>query len=74
MTAAMLRQNQRNTRMEEFQGLMEFWHSNPSQFNGEFDPEKAELWIQDMEKIFEAMMCPNERRVTYATFMVNGDA
>lgn len=74
MAAAMLQQNQRNGGLAEFQGLMEFRRNNPSQFNGEYDPEKAELWIQEMEKIFEAMMCPNERRVTYATFMLTGDA
>lgn len=48
--------------MTEFQGLKEFRLSNPYQFNGEYDSEREKLWIQEMKKIFEAMMCPNERK------------
>lgn len=77
MTAALLQNQQNNPQNEgtnEYQSLTEFRRNKPSQFNGEYDPDKAELWIQEMEKIIEAMMCPPERRVVYATFMLIGEA
>lgn len=75
MAAAMLQQNNmQNGVPVEFQGLTEFRRNNPSKFNGEYDLDKAEVWIQEMEKIFEAMMCPMEQRVTYATFMLVREA
>ena len=34
------------------QGLAEFRRNKPPHFSGGYDPEKAELWIKEMEKIF----------------------
>ena len=45
-----------------------FMRHNPPSFAREVDPEKAESWINNMEKIFKAMSCPAERRVDLATY------
>ncbi|XP_057426223.1 uncharacterized protein LOC130719624 [Lotus japonicus] len=46
----------------------------PPKFQGEVEPEKADLWIQEMEKIFEALHTPDAEKVNLATFMLKGDA
>ena len=48
--------------------LEKFMRQNPPSFAGEVDPEKAESWVNNMEKIFRAMSCPTERRVDLATY------
>jgi len=50
--AVVLIRNQRLERNPESQGLAEFWRNKPPQFSGGYDPEKVELWIKKMEKIF----------------------
>ena len=50
--AAALKRNQRPEGNPESQGLAEFRRNKPSQFSGGYDPEKAELWIKEMKKIF----------------------
>lgn len=75
MVAVMLQQtNQRNEEVAEFQGLSEFRRNNPSEFAGGYGPEKADLWIQEMEKIFCAMTCTNRQKVTFATYMLVDEA
>ncbi|XP_057426059.1 uncharacterized protein LOC130719448 [Lotus japonicus] len=46
----------------------------PPKFQGEAEPEKADLWVQEMEKIFEALHTPDAEKVNLATFMLKGDA
>ncbi|XP_057440110.1 uncharacterized protein LOC130731976 [Lotus japonicus] len=48
-------------------------HALPK-FQGEAEPEKADLWVQEMEKIFEALHTPDAEKVNLATFMLKGDA
>lgn len=73
MAAALLQQaqqnNQRNDGAVEFQGLSEFRPNNPFQFKRGYDRDKVKLWIQEMEKIFRAMVCTDDQKVTFATFM-----
>lgn len=45
---------------------------NPPQFHGEYNPEAIELWIQEIKKIFVAIYCREDRKVTYASFMLVG--
>lgn len=78
LTTAMVQQiqqdAQRNQKAAESQEFFEFRSNNPTQFKGGYDPEEAEHWIQELEKIFEIMACSADRRVTYATFMLMGNA
>ncbi|XP_027368272.1 uncharacterized protein LOC113874240 [Abrus precatorius] len=55
-------------------GLSEFCKNKPSQFRGVFNPDGAQLWIEELEKIYEAMVCTEEEKVTYAAFMLVGEA
>lgn len=38
------------------------------------DPEKVDLWLQEVEKIFGVINFPEESKVKYATYLLLGDA
>ena len=42
----------RNAGPAEYQGLSEFKKNNPSPFKEGYDPEGAQTWLQELEKIF----------------------
>ena len=43
-------------------------------FKGTTDPFEAEAWVKKMEKLFTTMGCTDHRRVTFATFILEGEA
>ena len=43
-------------------------------FKGTTNPFEAEAWVKKMEKLFTTMGCIDDRRVTFATFMLEGKA
>ncbi|MQL93109.1 hypothetical protein Taro_025746 [Colocasia esculenta] len=47
-----------------------FRRMTPPFFKGESDPILAESWLQETEKIFHALRCAEEERVTLATYML----
>ncbi|PNX68553.1 putative TIR-NBS-LRR resistance protein, partial [Trifolium pratense] len=52
-----LQKQQREEAAMEARVMTEFRRHNPPEFKGEIDPEKADLWIQGMERVFEATRC-----------------
>ncbi|MQL99943.1 hypothetical protein Taro_032677 [Colocasia esculenta] len=48
----------------------QFKRMTPPSFKGESDPLMAESWLRETEKIFRAIRCPNEDKVTLATYML----
>ncbi|MQM10412.1 hypothetical protein Taro_043308 [Colocasia esculenta] len=50
--------------MERFKKML------PPSFKGERDPLLAESWMREIEKIFRAVMCADEDKVTLATYML----
>ncbi|XP_052724121.1 uncharacterized protein LOC128193959 [Vigna angularis] len=54
--------------------LTHFMRHNPSKFNGSATPDEAEYWVQEIEKIFEAISCPKDKKVIFATFLLIGEA
>ena len=42
----------------------------PPSFKGESDPLLAESWMREIEKIFRAIRCADEDKVTLATYML----
>nr|XP_004514502.1 uncharacterized protein LOC101501157 [Cicer arietinum] len=40
---------------KESRGLADFCRHYPSKFHGDVDPEKADKWLQEVEKIFEVI-------------------
>jgi hypothetical protein len=43
-------------------------------FKGATDPFEAEAWVNRMEKLFTTMGCIDDQRVTFAAFMLEGEA
>ncbi|XP_027361324.1 uncharacterized protein LOC113869276 [Abrus precatorius] len=60
--------------LAEYRGISSFTRHNPPKFEGKFDLEEAQRWIADVEKIFHVIKCTEEHKVTYATYMQNGEA
>ncbi|XP_027927647.1 uncharacterized protein LOC114184538 [Vigna unguiculata] len=58
----------------EYRGLFAFTKHHPPKFEGKFNPEGAQRWITEIKKIFNAMGCHKEHKVTYATYMLTGEA
>ena len=50
--------------MERFKRML------PPSFKGESDPLLAESWMREIEKIFRAIRCADEDKVTLATYML----
>ncbi|MQL99352.1 hypothetical protein Taro_032076 [Colocasia esculenta] len=47
-----------------------FRRMTPPFFKGESDPILVESWLRETEKIFHAIRCAEEERVTLATYML----
>ena len=58
----------------EYQGLEAFLKNNPSKFKGGFNPDGAQLWLEELENIFTVMNCQDRQKVTYAVFVLVGEA
>ncbi|XP_028102246.1 uncharacterized protein LOC114301494 [Camellia sinensis] len=59
---------ERPTTIKQFQDL------KPSTFTGDSNPLLAEAWVKEMEKIFHALPCTEEQKVSFATFTLKEDA
>ncbi|PNX88317.1 cellular nucleic acid-binding protein [Trifolium pratense] len=51
-----------------------FTRQNPSKFKGKYDPDGAQEWIDDIERIFRAMICTDAQKVMLATHVLVGEA
>ncbi|MQL84373.1 hypothetical protein Taro_016876 [Colocasia esculenta] len=47
-----------------------FKRMSPPSFKGEGDPLLAESWMREIEKIFRAIRCAEDDKVTLATYML----
>ncbi|KAK2436271.1 hypothetical protein QL285_021273 [Trifolium repens] len=54
--------------------LERFLKNQPTTFAGGFNPEGAQKWIEDIERIFAAMGCTEEQKVVLGTYMLRDDA
>ena len=52
----------------------DFNRQDPPKFSGKVEPEKADLLIQEIEKIFDVLQTPAAEKVGLATFQLKGDA
>ncbi|MQL80187.1 hypothetical protein Taro_012636 [Colocasia esculenta] len=50
--------------------MKRFKRMTPPSFKGESDPLTAKSWLRETEKIFRAIRCPDEDKVTLATYML----
>ena len=44
------------------------------EFQGTTDPTEVEEWIRTLERTFGVMECPEERKVSIASFLLRGKA
>ncbi|KAI5336040.1 hypothetical protein L3X38_026174 [Prunus dulcis] len=70
-TMATALRGRRGTESSEIKRVKEL---GAREFVGSTDPAEAELWITDVERIFEVLECPAEDRVRLATFLLKGNA
>ncbi|KAF3777051.1 Transmembrane protein, partial [Nymphaea thermarum] len=51
-----------------------FMTMQPPVFTGDGSPDKAEAWIEEIERIFEVLEVPGSNKVKYGSYMLKGDA
>jgi len=54
--------------------LDDFLKHHPMKFNGKTSPNAVDQWLKDIERIFDAKMCPTENRLAFAVYMLIGEA
>ena len=54
--------------------IEQFRKLGPPSFLGNPDPTEAESWIMQMEKIFDVIGCIEVQKVSFASFMLKGEA
>jgi hypothetical protein len=54
--------------------LERFLKLAPSPFKGERNPDIGEAWLNEIEKRFRVMKCPDEERTELAAYMLQGPA
>ena len=60
----------RERKLEEdnFYMFKRFASNNPPIYDGTTDPNTFEDWIRGIEKLFDALLCPEEWKVTFPVF------
>jgi hypothetical protein len=58
----------------EEQRLDRFMRNKPPTFKGMHDPEGAQDWMHEIERIFRAMVCTDAQKVRLGTHMLIGEA
>jgi len=51
-----------------------FPRHNPPKFNGKVNPDEVDQRVRDIKRIFEATQCPEERKLSYAIYMLIEEA
>ncbi|XP_050889398.1 uncharacterized protein LOC127094633 [Lathyrus oleraceus] len=59
---------------DEFRALGKFQRNNPLTFEGAHEPDKAQEWLKDIEKIFRVMNCSDAQKVQFGTHMLEKEA
>jgi hypothetical protein len=54
--------------------LDRFLRNSPPTFNGRYDPDGAQTWVQAMKRIFRAMVTGEDQKVRLATHMLAEEA
>ncbi|XP_017416766.2 uncharacterized protein LOC108327584 [Vigna angularis] len=54
--------------------LESFLQHHPAKFNGKCLPNKADQWLRDMERIYNAKKCPDDNRLAFTEYLLTGEA
>ena len=52
----------------------EFHKVNLPSIRGTYDPNAADAWIKEMEKIFSILTCTKEQKISFFAFILKVDA
>ena len=52
----------------------DFLKHHPTKFNGKTSLDVVDQWLKDIERIFDAKMCPEESRLAFAVYVLTGEA
>ncbi|MCI42081.1 hypothetical protein A2U01_0063316, partial [Trifolium medium] len=54
--------------------LGRFMNNKPPTFNGGYEPDGAQKWIESVERIFKTMRCQDEHKVTLGGYVLHDEA
>ncbi|XP_047161885.1 uncharacterized protein LOC124831838 [Vigna umbellata] len=63
-----------NTTHQAEWSLENFLQHRPAKFDGKCLPDGADQWIRDLEQIYDAKECPDDRRLAFTEYLLTGEA
>jgi len=54
--------------------LEDFLKHHPAKFDGKTSLDAADQWLKDLERIYDAKMCPAENSLAFSVYMRTGEA
>jgi len=54
--------------------LETFLRNHPPTFKGRYDPDGAQTWLKEVERIFRVMQCNEAQMVRFSTHMLDEEA
>ncbi|XP_017418074.1 uncharacterized protein LOC108328687 [Vigna angularis] len=54
--------------------LESFLQHHLAKFNGKCLPDEADQWLRDMERIYNAKGCPDDKRLAFTEYLLTGEA
>ena len=54
--------------------LEDFLKHHPAKFDGKTSPDTADQWLKDLDRIYDAKMCPTKNRLAFSVYMLTGEA
>jgi len=54
--------------------LEDFLKHHSAKFNDKKSPDATDQWLKDIERIFNAKMCPAESKLAFVVYMLTGEA
>ncbi|XP_058758404.1 uncharacterized protein LOC131631650 [Vicia villosa] len=59
---------------DEFRAFGDFRRCNPPIFEGGYGPDKAHVWMREIEKIFQVVSCTDVQKVRFGTHILTKEA
>jgi hypothetical protein len=54
----------------EVRMLETFLRNHPPTFKGRCDPDGAQMWLKEIERVFRVMQCTDDQKVRFGTHML----
>ncbi|XP_074277131.1 uncharacterized protein LOC141600780 [Silene latifolia] len=69
-----IRNNKINNEEDSIQYFKKMGNCNPKTYDGKLDPVELENWIRSLDKLFDAIQCPEKWRVEFTVYYLVGQA